>query len=501
MLRSCLILLVAYALLFAGYLWWLEKMFDPRGVYIGAAVVALLVGGCLGTLYNARVAYREWSLVAAARHGMPYSDGRWTAVAGEIHPAGEPLKAPFSGEDCVLCEYDVASQHRIGSTSGGGDSKPGSDFAGFLMNPCVVRGDQGEMRLLGFPNLEGFGERVCKGPGVAANARAFLTGTEFENYSGLKMVTVFSAIKAAWSDDDGLVRKNIRLGKTTPQSMFPELQTSVPTQPMDPPQAPVANNLQSEEDELDDELDDEDLEDDQLDDEATSGRGGIPLLKEKRVKVGEKVCAIGIYSGEKRGLIPGGLGADHFIKLIRGRAADIERASRNSAFGRFFGGLFFLLVVNGVTFGAMQAARYNSKLQTERRREAFQIASQDGNVARLSKLIERGVDMNSRDESGQPLLAVAAVRSPDVTRWLIDHGADVNVASEHGLTPLMGAASRGDADMVKLLLDAKADVNLRNKDNNFSALTYALRDGNPVIAELLRKAGAKEDSATAEAPQ
>src|SRR5262245_24914740 len=269
MLRSCLFLLVAYALLFAGYLWWLEKMFDPRGVYIGAAVVALLVGGCLGTLYNARVAYREWSLVAAARHGMPHSDGRWTAVAGEIHPVGEPLKAPFSGEDCVLCEYDVESQHRVSSASSDGDSKPGSDFAGFLMNPCVIRGDQGETRLLGFPNLEGFGERVCKGAEVAANARAFLTGTEFEDFSGLKMVTVFSAIKAAWSDDDGLVRKNIRLGKTTPQSLFPESAASVPTHPMVAPLEPLPGEVQQEDDDdLDDELDDEAFEDDELDDDV-----------------------------------------------------------------------------------------------------------------------------------------------------------------------------------------------------------------------------------------
>src|SRR5262245_65804204 len=134
MLRSCLFLLVAYALLFAGYLWWLEKMFDPRGVYIGAAVVALLVGGSLGTLYNARVAYREWSLVAAARHGLPWSDGRWTAVVGEIHPVAEPVTAPFSGEACALCEYDVAS----GSGSSSDDSNPGSGLRGILRSGVVI---------------------------------------------------------------------------------------------------------------------------------------------------------------------------------------------------------------------------------------------------------------------------------------------------------------------------------------------------------------------------
>ena len=61
MLRSCLFLLICYALLFVGYAWWLGTMFDPPGQFIGAAVVALIVGGSLGALYNALVAYREWS--------------------------------------------------------------------------------------------------------------------------------------------------------------------------------------------------------------------------------------------------------------------------------------------------------------------------------------------------------------------------------------------------------------------------------------------------------
>jgi len=377
-------------------------------------------------------------------------------VAGEIHPVGEPLKAPFSGEDCVLCEYDVASQHRISSASREDNAKPGSDFAGFLMNPCLIRGDTGDVRLLGFPNLEGFGERTCKSAEAAANAREFLTSTQFEDFSGLKLVTVFSAIKAAWSDDDGLVRKNLRLGKTMPQALFADSATVVSPQQTVGLDDPVAN-------ETDDELDDE-----EFDDEIASGGGGIPLLKEKRVKVGEKVCAIGVYSGEKRGLVPGGLGADHFVKLIRGRAADVERAARGSTFGRFFGGLVALVVVHAVTFGVMMAARYDSKHQTDRRREAFQIVnSTSGDLARLAKLIDRGVGINARDESGRTLLATAAIRSPETTRWLIDHGADVNAPSADGMTPLR----------------------------------YALESGNADIAEILRKGGAKENAATAASPQ
>src|SRR5262245_44497610 len=312
MLRSCLFLLAAYAALFAAYFWWLGTMFDPPGVYIGAGVVALIVGGCLGTLYNARVAYREWSLVAAARHGMPWSDGAWTAIAGEIHPVAEPLLAPFSGEECLICEYDVTSQQRVAAANQAENSNPGSDFAGFLMNPCVIRGQTGELRLLGFPNLVGFGERTCRGSQAVQNAREFFAGNQFEDFSGLKLVTVFSAIKSAWSDDDGLVRKNLRLCKTTPQSLLPppaEAESDVSNRPLSPADVAMDDSPAVDRDE---DEDDDDLDDEGPDVSAGPARGGTPLLKEKRVKVGENVCAIGIYSGERRGLVPGGLGAAHF---------------------------------------------------------------------------------------------------------------------------------------------------------------------------------------------
>jgi hypothetical protein len=504
MLRSCLVLLGCYALLYAGYYWWLGQTFDPPGLWVGAGVVALIVGGSLGALYNARIAYREWSLVAADRHGLPWSDGRWTAVTGEIHPVSESFAAPFSGTECVLCEYDVTTQRRATAASQNDNSNPGSDFTGFLMNPCVVRGPMGDVRLLGFPNLVGFGERICDSSEAVQNARAFLLGTKFENYSGLRLVSVFSAIKDAWNDDDGLVRKNLRLGKMTPEDLF---QTGgefrVVAQRQD-------EELNDAEDEIDDDIDDEESDDEDShnvdaedsDDILVQARSGTPLLKEKRVKVGEKVCAIGIYSGQRGGLIPGGLGADHFIKLIRGRPADIEQLSRSATLGRFFGGLIGLVLIHVATFGVMLAYRHDPTAQRKREEEAYRLASsRDVNTSRLARLISRGVSINGRDAGGLTLLGAAAGQSPAAARWLIDHGADVNVFSQSGLTPLMEAASRGQTEVVKLLLAAKADVNLRSAAHDATALTFAVNNGHSDIANLLRSAGAKEEAeVAAEAP-
>jgi hypothetical protein len=463
MLRSCLLLLATYLLLVFGYAWWLGWMFDPPGQYIGAAVVALIVGGCLGTLYNARTAYREWSLVSAARAGLPWSDGRWAAALGEIHPLGEPLTAPFSGEECVLCEYDVASRSRVSQASRNENSNPGSDFTGFLMNPCVVRSAAGEMRLLGFPNLVGFGERICDSTAAAQRAREFLTSNELEDFSGLKMVTVFSAIKAAWSDDDGLVRKNIRLCKKSPLDLFPfGASTTSPVPSLGEPATPL-DDSNLDEDAADDEGD-YDLDDEELDGNIQPVRPEIPLLKEKRVKVGENVCAIGIYSGQRGGLIPAGLGADHFIKLIRGRAVDIERLSRGAAIGRFFGGLIFLVLVNAATYGVLLAARRDPEPAA---REARQLVESGGDPLRLAKLLGRGVDVNARDEFG----------------W----------------TMLMLASRGGHVETARVLLAAGADVKVRTADG-VTALTLAQQRGHAQIAELLQGAGAGDDAPNAVQP-
>jgi hypothetical protein len=417
-----LFLLIAYGLLWAGYTWWLGAMFDPPWLYVGAGVAAFLVGGCLGALYSAKVAYREWSLVAAARHGLPWSDGRWTAVCGEIHPVAEPVAAPFSGEACVLCEYDVESR---GSSASSGEGHPGSDFTGFLMNPCVIRSATGEMRLLGFPNLVGFGEMACDGETGAARARRFFADSPVEDISGLKLVNVFSQIKAAWTDDDGYVRKNLKLTRKSAAEVFSIGEAAHPRgglleddeEPFD--EGEITD--ESDDSDLEDDLDeDSDLEDDDFDDDDWPSGG--PLLKERRVRVGEQVCAIGIYSGGRGGLVPGGLGADHFIKLIRGEPEKIAAKSRASVFGHVFGGIVGLSVLHLIAIGVMAAAKYDPEQQRERQEEAFEIVRSDRpNLARLEKLLSRGVDINSID--GQRRTLLGAAKQPAAIEWLKERGA------------------------------------------------------------------------------
>jgi uncharacterized protein len=75
-------------------------------------------------------------------------------------------------------------------------------------------------------------------------------------------------------------------------------------------------------------------------------------------------------------------------------------------------------------------------------------------------LIERGADVNAVAENAQrvaPVHAAAAVRDHQSMRMLLERGADPNAKQQMDVTPLHGAASRGDIDMAKLLLAHGAD--------------------------------------------
>ncbi|KAM4056324.1 ankyrin repeats (3 copies) domain-containing protein [Hirsutella rhossiliensis] len=104
------------------------------------------------------------------------------------------------------------------------------------------------------------------------------------------------------------------------------------------------------------------------------------------------------------------------------------------------------------------------------------------------------VDVNKADKSGDTALLLAAKKGHvGIVRRLLDHGADVNLANNQGLTPLMYAADRNvdnDGTVAKLLLDKGADVNLVSRLGR-TALTYAIKSYNDDIAQVFLERGAK----------
>lgn len=102
-------------------------------------------------------------------------------------------------------------------------------------------------------------------------------------------------------------------------------------------------------------------------------------------------------------------------------------------------------------------------------------------------LIEQGADVNAPAENAArvaPLHAAAAVCDRETMRLLLVRGADPNARQQMDFTPLHGAASRGDVEMAQMLLESGADADAKTGDG-MTAIDVARKYGKDDCAEWL----------------
>jgi ankyrin repeat protein len=122
------------------------------------------------------------------------------------------------------------------------------------------------------------------------------------------------------------------------------------------------------------------------------------------------------------------------------------------------------------------------------------IAAGSGLLEVCELLLAHGLDVNGLP-GGVPTLTYILGFSRDASgpRWLLEHGADANLAwAPSGDAPLHVAARRWDVPMVELLVRHGADVNARRPDGA-TPHTLASLQGNAAVAEWLLRHGAKDE--------
>ncbi len=119
-------------------------------------------------------------------------------------------------------------------------------------------------------------------------------------------------------------------------------------------------------------------------------------------------------------------------------------------------------------------------------------ASRDGYVKTVRKLLKLGANVNK----GCPLHIAAKNGQAEVTKILIQAGADIN-GKDSGMSPLYIAAKKGHVEVVRTLLESNADIEAKNRDGNFdhfdlyrTALHAAAEGCHGEIIEMLIKANA-----------
>lgn len=122
------------------------------------------------------------------------------------------------------------------------------------------------------------------------------------------------------------------------------------------------------------------------------------------------------------------------------------------------------------------------------------VKDRDGNEATEMLETPGSTVINARDVStGETGLHYVVQRRDLVwTRWLLQEGANPNIADRNGVTPLITAIQLNFIDGVEALLEGGAQVDIANRTGE-TPLIFAVHARNIDLIEVLLEAGADPD--------
>jgi hypothetical protein len=137
----------------------------------------------------------------------------------------------------------------------------------------------------------------------------------------------------------------------------------------------------------------------------------------------------------------------------------------------------------------LQPIMMNVKLG-ERGRTQLHHCAWNGFTTSVKRLLSiRNITVNVKDDEygATPLHDAAYNGHIEITRLLLQNGADKNVRSDGGNTPLHWAATQGHIDILHLLVENGADLEVQDNDG-WRALHCAVLNGHlPFIQELISR--------------
>ncbi len=90
-----------------------------------------------------------------------------------------------------------------------------------------------------------------------------------------------------------------------------------------------------------------------------------------------------------------------------------------------------------------------------------------GDLAKVQKLLDNGMDVDTTDRQGRCLLSAAIIaEKPNVAMLIIERGPNLNLQDVNGWAPLHFAARHYLPDVVATLIDKEARIDIRDVRGN-----------------------------------
>ncbi len=117
----------------------------------------------------------------------------------------------------------------------------------------------------------------------------------------------------------------------------------------------------------------------------------------------------------------------------------------------------------------------------------FLKTAEKGDVKAIKDFLDKGIDINAKDNDGWTALMYAAIGHKDIAELLLAHRANVNAKDNKGNTALWFAAEKGRKEIVEMLLKASADVNAKNVYGQTALMNAASRGYKDIVQMLIAK--------------
>jgi len=118
------------------------------------------------------------------------------------------------------------------------------------------------------------------------------------------------------------------------------------------------------------------------------------------------------------------------------------------------------------------------------------LGSENGNLGQVRYALERGADINARNNAGvSPIIWASNNGHVEVVKYLLEHGALVNDKSNNHRTALLWACFWGHDKVVQLLLENGANYKVYDEDAMTPLMAAAYSGNREILDMLLEKPG------------